>query len=91
MAASLVSALILGMAAFPAVASDHVANAAASPGADVRDFDNPVRDNPGNAQGNPGTVPGEGNPDFGEEEGTPAVDLGLVDDRSGGHGHPNSP
>jgi hypothetical protein len=90
LAASLVSSLLLGMAAFPAVASDHVVNAANSPGADDRGFTNPVTTNPGEAQGDPGTVPGEGDPNSGAQTGTPAVNLDLVDDRSGGHGDPNA-
>jgi hypothetical protein len=90
LAASLVSALMLGMVAFPAVASDHVVNAANSAGADNRGFSNPVTGNPGDAQGDPGTVPGEGDPNSGAGGDPPAVNLGLVDDRSGGHGNPNA-
>jgi hypothetical protein len=90
LAASLASALMLGIVAFPAAASDHVFNAATSPGADERGFGNPVTENPGDAQGSPGTVPGEGNPNAGNQTGTPAVNLDLVSDRSGGHGDPNA-
>lgn len=39
----------------------------------------------------PGTVPGEGNPFAGEDQGTPAVNLDLVSVRSGGHGTPAQP
>src|SRR5215211_964666 len=78
LAASLVSALMLGMVAFPAAASDHVFNAVFSQGSDDRGFANPVTGNPGDAQADPSQVPGEGNPNFGLEQGTPAVDLSLA-------------
>jgi hypothetical protein len=90
LAATLVSGTMLLMVAAPALASDHVGTAASSPGSDDRGFTNPVTGNPGDAQGDPGTVPGEGNPNDGAETGTPAVNLGLVDDRSGGHGNPQA-
>jgi hypothetical protein len=76
LAAVFTAALLVGVASSPAVASDHLFNAIDASGR------NPV---PQNA--NPTTVPGEGNP-FAGELGTPAVDLNEVDDRSGGHGHP---
>lgn len=75
----------------PAIASDHLDNATNAPGADHRGFGNP--DGPGNPSGgtsfdasDPRSVPGEGNPNAGHDIGTPSVDRGLVDDRSGGHG-----
>ena len=83
---------MLGIVAFPAVASDHVVNAANSPGAEVRGFTNPVTANPseGKAQGDHSTVPSEGDPKVGVDIGTPAVDLTLVNTRSGDHGDPNA-
>jgi hypothetical protein len=76
--------------ASPALASDHLFNAANSAGADNRDFANPVANNPsGEAGGHsqPGTVPGEGDPKVGGDLSKPAVDLSLVFVRSG-HGMP---
>jgi hypothetical protein len=92
MAASLASAMMLGIVAFPAAASDHVVNAAGSQGSDDRGFTNPVTTNPsdGKAQGDPSTVPGEGDPKSGAGGEPPAVNLDLVDDRSGEHGDPNA-
>lgn len=81
-------AAALGLAA-PALASDHLANGANAPGADQRGFGNPVAENPSGTSGpaaKPGTVPGEGNPNAGQDLDTPSVDRDLVDDRSGGHG-----
>lgn len=74
-----------------AIASDHLFNAANSPGAALRGFANPVGGNPsGNSamHARPGTVPGEGDPKVGLDLGTPAVNLELVNVRSGGHGRP---
>lgn len=90
----LVVAVVLVLAfAAPAFASDHLANAAAAPGAAVRGFANPVGGNPsgGTAASHamPATVPGEGNPNFGQDLGTPAVNLTLVFTRSGGHATPH--
>ena len=63
------------------MASDHLANAMDATGR------NPV---PQNAD--PGTVPGKGNPFFGQDTGTPAANLTevevRVDERSDHHGHP---
>ena len=76
----------IGALAGPAAASDHLLNAANSPGATQREFGNPVGGNPSGTSGgaaDPGTVPGEGNPNFGNETGTPAVDLSLVCVRAG--------
>jgi len=81
LAAVFTAALLVGVASSPAVASDHLANAIDASGR------NPV---PQNAD--PGTVPGEGNPFFGHDTGTPAADLNevgiRVDDRSEHHGDP---
>lgn len=85
---------LVAVMAVPAFASDHLFNAATAPGADVRGFSNPVARNPSGISGamaRPGTVPGEGNPNAGQDQGTPAVDLGLVNTRSGGHGTPMAP
>lgn len=90
----MVAGLFIGLAAAPALASDHLFNAATSPGAAVRGFTNPVATNPSGASGamaKPAIVPGEGNPNAGGETGTPSVNLDLVYDRSGGHGAPQKP
>ena len=74
-----------------ALASDHLFNAANAPGAAQRGFANPVALNPSATSGaaaQPGTVPGGGNPNAGQDQTTPAVDLSLVTARSGGNGHP---
>ncbi len=87
LAAVFTSALLVGVVSSPALASDHLANAR-----DAAGF-NPVTQNPSGTSGakaQPGTVPGEGNPNAGQDEGTPAVDLGFVDDRSGGNGNPQA-
>ena len=87
----LLALALLAVMAVPAFASDHLFNAATAPGADVRGFTNPVATNPSGMSGamaRPATVPGEGNPNAGQHMGTPAVDLGLVSVRSGGHGMP---
>ena len=84
LAAVFTAALLVGVASSPALASDHLANAIDATGI------NPVGDNPSEtsgAQAKPGTVPGEGSPNAGEDQTTPAVDLNVVDERSG-HGHP---
>ena len=88
---TVIALLVLAAMAGPALASDHLANAAGSPGATVRGFANPVAANPSGMSGAaaaPATVPGEGNPNAGADLGTPAVDLTLVSARSGGHGDP---
>ena len=75
----------------PALASDHLANGTDAPGAGQRDFANPVAQNPSGtsaAAALPGTVPGEGNPNAGAEQSTPAVDLSEVGPRSGDHAQP---
>jgi len=85
LAAVFTSALLVGVASSPAVASDHLANATGAAGF------NPAAQNPSGTSGEaaqPGTVPGEGSPNAGKVTGTPAVDLNVVDDRSGGHGNP---
>ncbi|HJW75284.1 MAG TPA: hypothetical protein VJ787_06395 [Thermoleophilia bacterium] len=72
-----------------ALASDHLFNAANAPGADQRGFGNPVALNPSGVSGpaaRPATVPGEGNPNAGQDQTTPAADLTFVSVRSGGHG-----
>ena len=92
--AVLLALALVALAAGPALASDHLFNAANSPGAGQRGFANPVASNPSGTSGGmalPGIVPGEGNPNAGNELGTPAVDLGLVNARSGGHGTPQVP
>ena len=86
-----VTALALVVLAPAALASDHLFNAATAPGAAQRGFGNPVALNPSGVSGpaaQPGTVPGEGNPNAGQDQTTPAVDLSLVTIRSGGHGQP---
>ena len=58
-----------------ASASDHLANATAASGS------NPVTANPSGVSGSaaqPGTVPGEGNPNFGQDQGTPSVDTSQL-------------
>ncbi len=90
----LLALALLAVMAVPAFASDHLFNAATASGADVRGFVNPVAQNPSGISGamaGPGTVPGEGNPNAGQDLGTPAVDLSLVNARSGGHGTPMAP
>ena len=85
LAAVFTAALLVGVASSPAVASDHLANATGAAGF------NPVAQNPSGTSGGkaqPGTVPGEGSPNAGQDQTTPAVDLSVVDDRSGGHGNP---
>jgi hypothetical protein len=87
----LVAGVLLGLAAAPALAHDHLFNAATSPGVDHRGFANPVAGNPSGTSGaaaQPATVPGAGDPKAGIDQGTPAVDLSLVNIRSGGHGMP---
>ncbi|MFA4964507.1 MAG: hypothetical protein WC709_02570 [Thermoleophilia bacterium] len=83
--------LALAVLAPAALASDHLFNAATAPGAAERGFTNPVALNPSGVSGGaaqPGTVPGEGDPNAGQDLTTPAVDLSLVTVRSGGHGEP---
>jgi hypothetical protein len=82
------TALALIVLAPAALASDHLFNATNAPGAAQRGFANPVALNPSGVSGpaaRPGTVPGEGNPNAGQDQTTPAVDLSLVVVRSGGH------
>jgi hypothetical protein len=77
--------------AVPALASDHLADATNAPGAGHRNFANPVALNPSGTSGaaaQPTTVPGEGNPNAGVDQSTPAVDLAEVEARSGGHAQP---
>ena len=88
------AALLLASLALPAFASDHLFNAANAPGAAEREFANPVATNPSSTSGaaaSPGTVPGEGNPAAGDDRGTPAANLDMVDERSDGHGFPAQP
>ena len=64
-----------------ASANDHLFNAtsaANASGRNQRGFTNPVTTNPGNSQASPGTVPGQGNPNAGADQGTPAVDPTLL-------------
>lgn len=87
-AASLAVAAALALPALPAAASDHLSHSTDSPGAVERDFTNPVAANPSGTSGaaaQPTTVPGEGDPNAGQDLGTPSVDLGQVCIRSG-HG-----
>jgi hypothetical protein len=75
--------------AAPAFANDHLADANNAPS--QRDFVNPVTANPSGTSGaaaQPGTVPGQGDPNAGEDTSTPAVDLSDVFLRSGGHAQP---
>ena len=86
------SVLVVGVWALPAFASDHLANAANSPGAEQRGFSNPVAANLSGTLGaaaQPGTLPGEGDPKAGGDRTTPAVDLSFVPIRSG-HGDPQA-
>ena len=85
-----ITAILAAIAALavagPVLASDHLADAATSAGADNRGFGNPVAGNPSGVSGpasRPATVPGEGNPNSGHETDTPAVDRDLVGTRSG--------
>lgn len=90
--ACLLSIALVAATATSALASDHLFNAANAPGASQRGFANPVAGNPSGTSGPaaaPATVPGEGDPKSGGDLGTPAVDLTLVNVRSGGHGGPN--
>ena len=85
LAAVFTSALLVGVASSPAVASDHLFDAIGATGF------NPVAQNPSETSGEaarPGTVPGEGNPSAGEDTGTPAANLTEVEVRSDHHGHP---
>ena len=87
------SALLVGLTAIPALAGDHLFTGSNSPGADHRGFGNSVATNPSGtsgAAGRPGTVPGEGSPNAGADQGTPSVDLSSVSTRSGGHGDPQA-
>lgn len=64
-----------------ASASDHLFNAATAAGNDNRGFGNPVAQNPSGVSGpnaQPGTVPGEGNPNAGQDRGTPSVNPALL-------------
>jgi hypothetical protein len=82
--------LCIGLAGSPALAHDHLFNAAHSQGVDNRGFANPVAANPSGVSGamsRPATVPGAGDPKVGVDQGTPAVNLGDVWIRSG-HGDP---
>jgi hypothetical protein len=75
--------------AVPAFANDHLADANNAPS--QRDFVNPVTENPSGTSGaaaQPGTVPGQGDPNAGQDQFTPAVDLSDVILRSGGHAQP---
>ncbi|MFQ5575205.1 MAG: hypothetical protein ACE5E0_06240 [Terriglobia bacterium] len=70
-----------------AFASDHLANAAAAPGKDHRGFTHPVPvvGNPSGIsaeKARPAGVPGEDNPNAGNDTGSPAVNCALL--------HPNS-
>ena len=85
---ALLAAAFLALAALApaALASDHLFDAATAPGAAERGFANPVAANPSGMSGTasrPGTVPGEGNPNSGQDLGTPSVDLSVVPVRWG--------
>lgn len=87
------SALLIGVAAMPALAGDHLFTGSTSPGAEQRGFANPVAANPSGTSGaaaKPATVPGEGSPNAGADQGTPSVDLDAVSARSGGNGDPQA-
>jgi hypothetical protein len=87
----IVVGLLTAIFAMPAAASDHLFNASHSSGIDARGFVNPVANNPSGMSGamaSPGTVPGEGDPKVGADQGTPAANLDLVNERSGGHWTP---
>lgn len=89
--AVMVAGLLVALTAAPASASDHLFNAAHAPGVAARGFVNPVANNPSGMSGAkamPGTVPGEGDPKVGVDQGTPASNLELVNARSGGHASP---
>lgn len=65
----------------PAFASDHLVDAATSPGADHRGFGNPNNANPspanpGDEPSSPGNAAGEGNPNSGRAQDTPASPNG---------------
>jgi hypothetical protein len=80
LAAFSAAAVLAAALASPALASDHLANATAASGG------NPVTTNPSGVSGakaRPGSVPGEGNPNAGEDTTVPARDLGCVFLRSG--------
>jgi hypothetical protein len=74
------AAIVSTALASPAIASDHLANATAASGS------NPVANNPSGVSGaaaRPATVPGEGDPNAGQDTTTPARDLGCVSARAG--------
>lgn len=86
-----VAIVLIAASTAPAFAHDHLFNAAHAPGVAHRGFVNPVAANPSGTSGamaRPATVPGEGDPKVGLQQGTPSVDLALVNVRSGGHGMP---
>lgn len=86
----MVAGVLIAVSAAPALAHDHLFNAAHSSGVDNRGFINPVANNPSGTSGamsQPATVPGGGDPKVGVDQGTPAVNLADVWIRSG-HGDP---
>jgi hypothetical protein len=89
-AAGVVITASLGLMTAPAGASDHLSHSFGedNPGVAQRGFENPVATNPSGTSGAaaaPGSVPGEGDPNHGQDTGTPSVDLDQVCTRSG-HG-----
>jgi len=81
--------LTLGVGAGTAAADDHLFNGATSNGAEHRGFTNPVATNPSGVAGpaaQPGTVPGLGNPDAGQDQGTPSFSCDALAARSAGRG-----
>ena len=74
-------ALALLLTGPAAIAGDHLANGTSAPGADSRDFGNPVAANPSGRSGaaaQPATVPGEGNPNAGADQRLPSVNPDLL-------------
>jgi hypothetical protein len=79
-----IAALALVGGAAPGHADDHLANGTSSAGADDRGFANPVAGNPSGTAGaasQPGTVPGLGSPNAGQETGTPSFDCPSLAER----------
>ena len=72
------------MGPLAASADDHLFNGANADGADNRGFGNPVAKNRSGTSGaaaQPGSVPGLGNPNAGEDQGTPSFDPESRDER----------
>jgi hypothetical protein len=73
--ATAISGIAMGGAAF---GSDHLFNATTAPGSQQRGFGNPVVANPGDSRASPATVPGEGNPNAGQDRGTPSINPDFL-------------